>query len=358
MAGVNVSSETIRKQIAELKRATEEIAAARQSITQQYQQLSFGWNDSKSRELGAIVSEANTALRNIEKVLLQGQKSLALLLKEIEDYESLNITPNGGGADQASVLSLHLSPEEVNHRWESAVRSIDERIANYRDGLHARGVPDCVWLNALLAKHRANMLEQSGYELDVASGHAASTVHNGNAYQYPGDYVAFYDQLAADFRTYCSRAANPNYNPDRMDKWRVNCQRCVPTYELLRRGENVTALPRESANDYLATAPFAVWNNPTVIRCAGNGQSEIESAMQNWGDGARAQVTVMWTETQGHVFIAEQRDGRTHYIDPQSGNEDYVEWTYSAMPDRTRFCRIDNLEPTDWIRNCYREIDQ
>jgi len=77
--------------------------------------------------------------------------------------------------------------------------------------------------------------------------------------------------------------------------------------------------------------------------------------MKNWGDGSRAQIVVMWNEYAGHTFVAEQIDGVTHYIDPQSGNEAY-EWEYSAVPGRTQFCRIDNLDVNDIIQNCYREV--
>lgn len=356
MADVNVSSETIKKQISELQQSAALIDGTRKAILNQYQQLSSQWNDSKSRELGTIVNESNTALRNIEKIFLQGEKNLTLILQEIIEYETTNLS-SVNNASVETGYSRHLSPEETNARWQMAVNSIDEQIENYRETLLARGVPNCVWLSSILAKHRANMLEQAGYELDVASGNENISTNNANAYQYPGDYSAFYDQLAAEFFTYCAESTNPNYNADSVDKWFVNCQRCVPTYEMLRRGENVTALPCESNYDYLSSAPFSVWNNPVVISCTGNDNIEIESAMENWGDGARAQIIVMWTETNGHTFIAEQRDGRTHYIDPQSGNENFIDWIDSALPGRTQFCRIDNLEATDLISNCYREIE-
>ena len=35
--------------------------------------------------------------------------------------------------------------------------------------------------------------------------------------------------------------SNPNYKEG--FEWQINCQRCVPTYEMRRRGYNVTALP-------------------------------------------------------------------------------------------------------------------
>lgn len=357
MESVNVTSEILRSQLLELEQAAKLVSTARQYNMHQYQQVSAHWRDSKNRELGVIVNESNTALRNIEKVLLEGQKKLALILNAVIEYESTNISSTGNSAEYEGGYTRHLSSEEVNARWQSAVNSIDEQINNYREALLARGVPDCVWLNSLLARSRGNMLEQAGYELDAASGHATTTTNNSNAYQSPGDYISFYNQLAADFHKYCAETTNPNYNSDCVDKWHVNCQRCVPTYEMLRRGENVTTLPRESDYDYLSSDPFSVWNNPSVIQCRGNDLSEIEDTMRSWGDGARAQVIVMWTETQGHTFIAEQRDGVTHYIDPQSGNENYVDWIDSAIPGRTQFCRIDNLETTDLIRNCYREVE-
>ena len=86
MADVNVTSEILKSQLLELKQAAEQVSSARQYIVQQYQQVSVQWNDSKNRELGAIVNESNSALRSIEKTFLQGQKKLLLLLREVMEY--------------------------------------------------------------------------------------------------------------------------------------------------------------------------------------------------------------------------------------------------------------------------------
>lgn len=102
MPGVNVSSVTIRTQIAALKRAAEQLSAARRSIMQQYQQVTSRWNDSKSRELGDIVNESSTALRNIEKVFLQGQKALLNLLTAVEEYERQNLYGAPGVSGEVS----------------------------------------------------------------------------------------------------------------------------------------------------------------------------------------------------------------------------------------------------------------
>ena len=249
------------------------------------------------RETSLTVS---TQLGEIEQSLVYVNK-LVEQLKEINTY--------GGSSGAVSNFSRHLSPTEVSSSWETAVQSINEQIENYRKALNQRGVPDCKWLDKTLAAHRAAMLEQEAYELDVASGHGATSIHSADSYQYPGDYSSFYDQLAEKFRTYCAETTNPNYNPAEVNKWYINCQRCVPTYEMLRRGLDVTALPCDGEYDYLASHPFSIWENANIISCTGHGKDEIESVMNSWGEGARAQIIVMWTHTAGHTFLAEQRGG-------------------------------------------------
>lgn len=246
-ASVNVSSEEIKKQVAELSKASTEIDRTRKSIVSQYQQLGTTWNDAKYKALGDIVQESNSSLRNIEKIFLQSQKALLSILSVVQEYEASNLYPTGavsggisdGGSDGG--FTRHLSPDEVNARWQSGVESINEQIANYREALLSRGVPECKWLNETLAKHRAQMLEQQGYDLDVASGHGADSVHNGDAYHYPGDYNEFYNQLADEFRQHSLTETNPHYSE--APHWRDNCQRCVPALEMRRRGEEVTARP-------------------------------------------------------------------------------------------------------------------
>ncbi len=265
---------------------------------------------------------------------------------------------NGSGmlTEQSGGFTKHLSPEEVNARWQSGVESIDEHIANYHAALLARGVPEGKWLNQTLAQHRARMLEQEGYNLDLASGHTEDSTNAFNAYQYPGDYPAFYDQLADDFRRHCLSGANPNYESG--PAWQNNCQRCVPTYELRRRGAEVTARPSTYGSDHLSHHPFDVWEKANVISCQGSGLNDIQNTLSSWGDGARAQLVVVWNDgfgTNGHTFIAEQRNGTTHFFDPQNGEMDAVSYFDDVMVGETQFCRIDNLRTSNYINECYTE---
>lgn len=147
---------------------------------------------------------------------------------------------------------------------------------------------------------------------------------------------------------------NPNYETKEY-KWRNNCQRCVPTYEMRRRGLKVTAkpIPTTVEKDYLANNFALAWENQERVWCMkGSGLEQIKSQMAAWGDGARAEVSVVWKKDEGHVFVAEQRNGTTVFLDPQSGNTDCSKYFDIAMKGRTSILRIDNNSPSDAILDC------
>lgn len=154
------------------------------------------------------------------------------------------------------------------------------------------------------------------------------------------------------------RETNPDYELG--PEWKTNCQRCVPTSEMRRRGYDVTSRPRPDGVDPsgLARDPFDVWKDPEVITGKGNGLADIEKNMAEWGDGARAQVVVQWKNTNsGHTFCAEQIDGKTVFYDPQTGGQDVSNYFKQVEPGSVRFCRIDRLDVTDKIRDCCRKAE-
>ena len=86
---------------------------------------------------------------------------------------------------------------------------------------------------------------------------------------------------------------------------------------------------------------------------------DIRQTMSQWGDGARAQVVVVWRATnEGHTFIAEQINGETRFIDPQSGSGDVSRCFSAVRSGYTRFCRIDDLKPSRLIKECCKEADK
>ena len=74
--------------------------------------------------------------------------------------------------------------------------------------------------------------------------------------------------------------------------------------------------------------------------------------MTNWGDGSRAIVGVGFSGRFGHVFIAEQRNGKTIYIDPQNGSLDCSSYFEYAVKGQTYIARIDTLTPINAILDC------
>lgn len=167
-----------------------------------------------------------------------------------------------------------------------------------------------------------------------------------------------------------AKATNPNFEEKHNSiEWGGNCQRCVPTYELRRRGYDVTVkpMPTETVrgvffsektiakrDDHLFYKPFDVWEPPESIHIS-DGQLGIENQMQEWGDGARAEIMVLWKgqKGNGHVFVAEQINGVTHFIDPQSGI-DGVGWYFDDCdPAQIYICRTDDKNISEkYIKDC------
>lgn len=124
-------------------------------------------------------------------------------------------------------------------------------------------------------------------------------------------------------------------------KYTHNCQRCVMAYEVRRRGFDVTAKPLLKIDDELAKMDASQgWpsvfqdkngNKPVPESVGGDNTLEairnIEKKMKSYGDGARAIVRIQrvadfdGSALSGHVFIAEQINGKTIFCDPQTGSE-------------------------------------
>jgi hypothetical protein len=83
--------------------------------------------------------------------------------------------------------------------------------------------------------------------------------------------------------------------------------------------------------------------------------------MMSYGDGARAIVRVQWQDKYGgggHVFIAEQVNGSTMFIDPQIGSIDCSSHFSMAKKNQTYLMRVDNREFTELLFKCCKEAKQ
>lgn len=300
---------------------------------------------------------------------------------ESEGYSGIEGTGNegteGGGADE-DIKVRRITREEGHERYKNGLKDIDERLEIHKEALMERGVPNGEWLRKTLATEKALMTQQLANDIEAARGQAEpQNIYNILELGEDGSYK-FYDDMAQsyfserntigaciDWKTQpeCNKdniilnlnRTNPNFSPS--TEWSINCQRCVPTYEMRRRGYDVTAFPKTDDNDYLCRHPFDVWNNPDVICAAGSGQERIMQKMSEWGDGARAQVVVVWRGVpSGHTFIAENVHGEIRFIDPQTGDEDVSQYFNRVEDNHTMFCRIDDQIPSDYILQCSREV--
>lgn len=140
---------------------------------------------------------------------------------------------------------------------------------------------------------------------------------------------------------------NPGYTTNDV-AFRTNCPNCVSAYEMRRRGYDVIARP-SGKNHYLNRNPQDAWINPDVKETKGSGLYEIMNAFETWPDNSRAEVSVIWTgrTNTGHVFVAEKAKGEIKFYDVQSGktiSEDIFDYVEAG---KTKFWRIDNLDPSD-----------
>ena len=138
------------------------------------------------------------------------------------------------------------------------------------------------------------------------------------------------------------KGANPNYSLG--GQYKVNCQRCVQTYEFRRRGFDVQALPKPKQNNTI------VWGNECFVDANGNrpsftfGQSEsaIRQELANAPDDARYIIYAAWKSGGAHVYIAEKENGIIRYLDPQPGKMDVESYFSKGKPNKFGFLRIDD----------------
>ena len=69
------------------------------------------------------------------------------------------------------------------------------------------------------------------------------------------------------------------------------------------------------------------------------------------GDKARVQIIITWEAGGGHTFVAEQMNGKTVFVDPQTGDVDCSRY-FTLQTGTGVFWRIDNLNPSDLITEC------
>lgn len=71
MSVVNSDLNTLLQTVKNMQTAIDSIETTKASISTKYQQLGYGWNDKKYKDLGDVVNACSKSLNTILKTLLQ-----------------------------------------------------------------------------------------------------------------------------------------------------------------------------------------------------------------------------------------------------------------------------------------------
>lgn len=192
------------------------------------------------------------------------------------------------------------------------------------------------WMNDYEKKHR-------NAQAETVAGRLKPAIIKGEAVHYKG-IPKSWKMLGGAANIL--KGTNPHYSVGDI-RYNSNCTNCVPAFEMRKRGYNVIARP-SSGNHYLNKHPEEAWINPDVKTAEGSGLDDILEMSKDWPDGTRAEVAVVWNNgNSGHVFVAIKESGKINFYDVQSGEKLSAKIFCRVQEGKTKFWRIDNLEPSD-----------
>lgn len=149
---------------------------------------------------------------------------------------------------------------------------------------------------------------------------------------------------------------NPNY--DKAREYQINCQRCVPTYEMRRRGYDVEALgnyDKRLSSLINIRKMWGVKSDEIFRNYLKNESGELENLniayfkeyLKNIENGERHQIGWLWREESGHTILVERKNGILKFIDPQTNKvrnfKEFQDWTKTSKGIFWAF-RIDDRE--------------
>jgi hypothetical protein len=160
--------------------------------------------------------------------------------------------------------------------------------------------------------------------------------------------------------------SNPNFQPKIENEWSSNCQSCVVSYELRRRGYDVESNSRVdgsgSMTDKLARKTEMVWKtvdgNPVNKQnVKGTSDDEINEGINSLTKNiGRYHIDWIWKQQKitskvyGHIIVAERfENGGFRLYDPQTGEN--IDWKsivpFIDISKGINILRVDNLIPDE-----------
>ena len=179
-----------------------------------------------------------------------------------------------------------------------------------------RGNPGMDWLDGLDFKKYPDLNKKSYAEQRGPASTTSDTVEKA---------LGIRKGPPMDYRE-AAEKANPNFHVD--TAYQINCQRCVPVYELRRRGYPVTAMPKRNQYDGKANAclyGYECFDSPQVKGVWGRhpvlNKTDLLKALKDLPDGARVGIIWAWPgkSRSGHTTVCEKINGKLIFMDPQTG---------------------------------------
>ena len=158
---------------------------------------------------------------------------------------------------------------------------------------------------------------------------------------------------------------NPNYKTNK-EKYDQNCGACSIAYELRRRGYDVEVVDEDDWHEYGGRVGDLAdcFNGAEIVKmdsikekygCTGNVSSVakyVDKDILSHGEGARGNISFVWTQGGGHAIAWEVSNGKVEYRDCQT-NQKINLYDYAALASDVMYMRTDNLQPT---KKCYKFV--
>ena len=142
-------------------------------------------------------------------------------------------------------------------------------------------------------------------------------------------------------------ACNPRYNDGVVPGTSNNCALCALTYDLRRRGYDVTALASTTGN-YPDTICETLYKDAKPEKMQARSFSDLfEKAAKTYPEGARGELA-LFGPFMGHSVAWEIRNGKLEVLDPQRNvkmtAQDIAGFGFDSNSRFQAFIRTDNLE--------------
>ena len=142
-------------------------------------------------------------------------------------------------------------------------------------------------------------------------------------------------------------ACNPRYKNGVVPGTSVNCTLCAFTYDLRRRGMDVTALSSETGN-YPDQIIKSLYKDAKEDKMSASSFSELyENAAKKYPEGSRGEISV-YGPFMGHSMAWEIHNGKLEVLDTQRNVKvspaDLMELGFNPRHNATSFIRTDHLE--------------